>query len=109
MQAEVATKLGINVESLKNWERGVGTPALRQIRAIISFLGYDPEPKPKTVPERIVYLRRRLGLTQKKLAKALRTDAVTLYYWEKGTLMPPTQKLQRLEDLYATRGESTPR
>jgi DNA-binding transcriptional regulator YiaG len=103
MQAEVAEKLGVHVESLKNWERGVGVPALLQVGAIIRFLGYDPEPEPKTMPERIVYLRRRLGLTQKKLAKALATDAVTLYRWEKGTLKPPLDRLQRLEHLYSAR------
>lgn len=99
MQAEVAEKLEVNVESLKNWERGFAAPSLRQLRRIIKFLGYDPEPEPKTIPERIAYLRRRLGLTQKKLASVLSINAVTLYHWEKGRARPPEQKLRKLESL----------
>jgi DNA-binding transcriptional regulator YiaG len=109
MQAEVAEQFGVHVESLKNWERGVGVPSLRQIRAITKFLGYDPEPQPRIMAERIVYLRSRLGLTQKQLANALSTDAVTLCRWEKGTATPPLEKLRMLDSLNSAKAGAIPR
>lgn len=99
MQKDVAQLLGVHVESLKNWERDVGSPLIRQIPRIIAFLGYDPEPEPQLLSGRIAYVRRRLGLTQEDLAKALAIDPVTVYRWEKGLSTPPATKLRLLTDL----------
>lgn len=68
-QQAVANKLHVHVESVKNWERDVGAPAIHQIPRIIKFLGYDPESEPETLPKRIAYARCRLGFTQEDLAK----------------------------------------
>ena len=99
MQWEVATQLGVHVESVKNWERGLMSPRIRQMPKIIQFLGYDQEPEPVALPQRILSLRRRLGLTQKGLAKTLAVDPVTVYRWEKGISAPPAKTLQRIQDL----------
>lgn len=37
LQKDVAKTLNINVETLKNWERGVGIPTVRQLPGIIKF------------------------------------------------------------------------
>src|SRR5438445_5121024 len=81
MQAELADRLGVHVESLKNWERGATCPTVRHVPKILEFLGYNPEQKPESQAQRIIYTRRQLGLTQKQLAKRLAVDAVTLYRW----------------------------
>jgi len=39
LQKEVAAKLRVNIETLKNWERGAGSPSIRLIPAIVEFLG----------------------------------------------------------------------
>jgi transcriptional regulator with XRE-family HTH domain len=51
MQVEVGRRLGVHRGSVQNWERGVGQPGIRQLPAIIEFLGYDPQAEPKSVPE----------------------------------------------------------
>ena len=99
MQREVAVQLGVHIESVKNWERGLISPAIRQMPKIIAFLGYDPEPEPAGIPQRILSFRRRLGLTQEGLAKTLAVDPVTVYRWEKGVSVPPVKTLQRIQDL----------
>jgi transcriptional regulator with XRE-family HTH domain len=103
MQADVAKRLGVHMESLKNWERGVTKPTIRHIPKIVEFLGYNPEPEPDDLAGRLVYTRRRLGLTQETLAKLLRVDSVTLYRWENGLTLPPQGKVGRLKELLATR------
>jgi len=109
LQKQVAERIAVNVETLKNWERGVGSPTIRQIPAIIEFLAYNPEPDPKAMPKRIAHVRRQLGLTQKGLAKALAVDSVTIYRWEKGLVEPPEMKLQHLSRLMRASNKSIPR
>ena len=106
---EVAERLGVHVESVKNCERGASSPTTRQIPKIIEFLGYDPEPASKTEPEPIAQALRRLGLTQKSLAKKLGVDPVTVYRWEKGFSVPATRALQRLHKLLQEKPGVTPR
>jgi DNA-binding transcriptional regulator YiaG len=101
MQKQVARQLWVNVETLKNWERGVGTPLPRQVPRIMDFLGYDPEPEPKGMPQRIVHIRSRLGFTQEQFAKALAVDPVTVYRWEKGLATVSSEILLRMKALAA--------
>ncbi len=109
LQQEVAKRLGVHVESVKNWERGATCPTLRQLPKIIQFLGYDPEPAPKTTLEWIRDARRRLGLTQKDLAKTLGTDSVTVYRWEKGLSAAPAKAFEILGKLLREKRITTPR
>jgi DNA-binding transcriptional regulator YiaG len=97
MQGELAKRLGVHVESLKNWERGVTSPTIRHIPKILEFLGYNPEPQPESQADRIVYARRQLGLAQEQLAQMLAIDLVTLYRWENGLAATPTKTLQKIE------------
>ena len=99
LQRTVAEDLCVHIESLKNWERGVGAPSIRQMPKIIEFLGFDPEPQPETVAKRLAYARRRLGLTQEDLAKSLGVDPGTILRWEKGDCIPPAKKLERVREL----------
>jgi transcriptional regulator with XRE-family HTH domain len=101
LQTDVARRLGVHFETLKNWERGIGSPMVRHIPAIIKFLGYDPEPEPEALPKRIAYARRRLGMTQEQLAEALSVDPVTVYRWEKGMSCPPESTILKLERMVA--------
>jgi len=98
LQRTVAENLRVHIESLKNRERGVGLPSIRQMPRIIEFLGYDPELQPKTLAKRLAYARRRLGLTEKDLAEKLDVDPGTILRWEKGACVPPAKKLERARD-----------
>jgi transcriptional regulator with XRE-family HTH domain len=109
MQQEVADRLGVHVESVKNWERDAGAPTIQQIPKIIEFLGYDPNPAPRTAPDQVAQARRCLGLTQEALAEKIGVDPVTVYRWEKGLSVPPAKTLQRLRGLLPGKPSTTPR
>ena len=103
LQKDVAAGLRVNIETLKNWERGVGSPSIRQIPAILAFLGYDPEPVPKNLAGQIRYARRRLGMTQKKLGKAIGVGDSMLWHWEAGRAHPDEPTLRKIRSLLSSR------
>jgi len=84
LQKSLAIRLGVNMETLKNWERGVEQPMIRHLPAVIAFLGFDPQPEPNDIPKRIAYARRRIGWTQEQLGKSLKTDAAAVRRFETG-------------------------
>ena len=53
--------------------------------------------------QRIVYARRRPGMTQEALAAAIHVDPVTLYRWEHGLTSPPQRHLNSIQDLLGER------
>ena len=61
---------------------------MRRYPAIIAFLGDDAQPPSETLPERLLAIRRRLGLTQADLAARVGQDEHQICRWEKGRLRP---------------------
>ena len=84
-QKEVATKLGCVADSLVGWEKNRHFPEFHYLPKIISFLGYNPLPKPITIPEKIIHYRQVRGMSQAELAAEPRIDPSTLSRWENGT------------------------
>ena len=99
-QDEIAQKMGVNVATLRTWERGV-MPADRFWPAVIAFLRNDPSPPSATLGERLRTARRSLGLSMLGLAKAVPCDSETLAKWERGERMPEGQHRDGLADLFA--------
>lgn len=75
---EAAERIGIDVFSLINWEKGRTEPAIRFWPAIIAFLGYDPHPEPSTLGEHVRAERRRRGCSLALLARECTFDPATL-------------------------------
>lgn len=71
MQREVAAKLEVTVWTYGFWENDVTFPVIRNLQKIIKYLGYYPFNEPQTAGERVLAGRRRLGLSQEKLAQLL--------------------------------------
>jgi transcriptional regulator with XRE-family HTH domain len=88
LQKQVAEQIGVNAATITNWERNTSTPVTRYIPAIIRFLGYDPLPSPDSLPERLRWVRRQLGLTQREMAERIGVDPCTLRDWEAGLHQP---------------------
>jgi DNA-binding transcriptional regulator YiaG len=44
IQRQVATQLGVNISSLRNWEANRAEPAVQFMPAIVKFLGHNPLP-----------------------------------------------------------------
>lgn len=99
LQREAGQHIGVHCLSVSNWELNRTAPELRHLPAIIAFLGYDPLPRPTTLPERLVQHRRRRGWTQKRLAAELDVDPTTLARWERGEKTPWGSYAVRVEAL----------
>ncbi|MBI4764110.1 MAG: transcriptional regulator [Deltaproteobacteria bacterium] len=80
--------LGVSTVTVYNWENNRSAPLLPHIPKVIKFLGYDPYTTNETLGERIIRVRRTLGMTQKELARKLGVDPGTLGYWERGERRP---------------------
>ncbi len=53
LQRQVAEAVGIGINTLATWEKDQAAPELRYWPRIIAFLGYDPNPTPQTLGERL--------------------------------------------------------
>ena len=75
--------LGINSWTVLNWEKGKTEPPVEAMPGIKGFLGYNPFPKPKSLSDRLLAVRRFKGWTIKEAARRLGVDEATWGHWEK--------------------------
>lgn len=81
-QSDVAKLLGVDKNSLQNWERGIYQPLPRFYPATIRFLEYVPFTHDGTVGGRTRWLRMCAGWTQEELAAAVGCEESTVWPWE---------------------------
>jgi DNA-binding transcriptional regulator YiaG len=98
LQKDAARSLGVNAWTLANWEKGYTQPKLRFWPRIIQFLGYDPNPEPIDLPQKLFSARRRRGLSIRDLANQLGVDPETLRRWERGNRIPRGRWLELVEE-----------
>lgn len=86
LQTQVAEQLGVNTQTVTNWELGHTPPDLPFIPKIIQFLGYTPwDGKPQSPGVRLKAYRWTRGLTQEEMAQRLGVDPGTLGRCERET------------------------
>lgn len=102
LQKEVAIALGINTWTYLLWEHDSTVPSIGMWPQILSFLGYDPFPRPKDFAGKLMSIRRRLGLSQERLARQLGIDEVALARWENGRSKPSDEQVQIVEAFLAS-------
>jgi DNA-binding transcriptional regulator YiaG len=95
-QKDVAERLGVNQDTIRNWEVGRAAPALWQWPAIVRFLGYVPFSTDGGLSERLKTYRRLHGLSQRRLAAILGVDPMTVGHWEQGASRPNAAYLDRI-------------
>ena len=83
-QKQAAERLGVNPWTVLNWEKDHTAPPIESMPAIIRFLGYDPFPEPKNIPERLLAKRRAMGWSIKEAARQLGVHEGTWGDWERG-------------------------
>jgi len=83
-QEEAAGRIGVNTETYQHWEKGYTEPEIESVPAIVRFLGYDPFPPAKTLPERMLAKRRVIGWTFKGAAGQFGVHRKTWKAWERG-------------------------
>jgi len=94
LQKDVARLFNVDMFTILNWETGFTRPQIKDVPALIAFLGYDPEPPaPQSIAEHLYAKRRLLGWSQKVAAKQLSIDPCTWSSWEAGgTIMKPEHR-----------------
>jgi transcriptional regulator with XRE-family HTH domain len=97
LQREVAERLRVTADTVRNWEGNATTPICQYHARILHFLGYDPFPKPQTLAQQLVQYRNIQGLSQRQFAKRLRVDQGALGRWERGERRPDGKFLARVE------------
>jgi transcriptional regulator with XRE-family HTH domain len=95
-QKKAAEAIGAHFKSYDNWEKDKHEPEFRYWPGLIGFLGYDPNPEPQTLGERIKAKRRREGLTLREAAARLGIDPGTFETWEKGEVRKRFPRFVRL-------------
>ena len=83
-QKQTAYALEVQSLTILNWEKGYTEPPIESVPAILRWLGYDPYPEPKTVPERMLAKRRKMGWSIKDAARQIGVDEGTWGAWERG-------------------------
>jgi DNA-binding XRE family transcriptional regulator len=91
-QRDLKKRFGLEKDTYSNWEKDHCYPSMKHWPGVIEFLGYDPNPEPKTPGERLLAYRRRQGLSRAALAKQLGADEATLWRWEVNRRKPECER-----------------
>jgi len=102
-QVEAAELMGVCQTSVLDWESGTKQPRDRQYPAIISFLGYEPWPKPQTFPEKLIAERRRRGISAKAAATIIGVDEGTFARWETDETQPLARSQPQVDEFLRAR------
>jgi transcriptional regulator with XRE-family HTH domain len=96
-QKHAGREIGVDEETIFRWESNESRPQVQFIPAIIKFLGYNPVPLPDSQPDRLIFCRRLLGLSQRKLATKIGIDPKALGLCERGKRLLSKRLLKLLE------------
>jgi transcriptional regulator with XRE-family HTH domain len=94
-QGEAAALMGTLPLNVSRWERG-GEPEIGAMPAILRFLGYNPFPPPRTLPEQLLAKRRAMGWTVREAARMFQVNQKTWVTWEHGEVAPKYPTANRL-------------
>lgn len=99
LQREVAQLLGVDRDTVRNWEMGRSKPALRHWPGVLRMLGFIPFEIGESVPERLRPYRTIRGISQAMLGAELGVDESTIRGWEAGAHSPSPALRPRLDEL----------
>lgn len=101
LQRDLRLRFKLEKETYANWEKDRCYPTMKHWPGILEFLGDDPNPKPRTLGERLIAYRRANGISRKELAGQLGVDETTLWRWETDQRKPECEThvdvIRRLE------------
>jgi len=84
-RAQAAEQIGVRGAAVGLWETGEHHPESPYWPGILRFIGYDPIcPDPQTVPEKIAYLCRHMGISRTAVAGLVDVNKTTILKWEGG-------------------------
>ena len=95
-QKDVAERIGVDTDTITNWELNRSEPKIQYLPKVIDFLEYVPFSPGESFPERLKAYRMVKGLTQRQLARELGVDPTTVMKWEAGTSKPMPKTRERV-------------
>jgi transcriptional regulator with XRE-family HTH domain len=110
-QEECAFRAGIHPNNISAYERGVATPRVRTLLKLAEVLGVQavdlrgpverepPQSLAEHFGERVRFQRRRVGLSQERLARSAGVCLDTVHRIEKGNRSPTLRTVVRLADV----------
>ena len=99
-QQDVAQVIGVDTDSITNWELNRHPPAIRYYPKIFEFLGYCIIQYPKTEGEQLRLFRIHLGYSTEQLAEFLGVDPSTIQSWEANKRIPLRSSKEKMEKLW---------
>ena len=99
LQKEVAARIGVDADTIMNWELNRRAPKIQYVPKIIRFLGYVPFSMGESFPEKLKAYRMLRGMTQQELADALGVVLPTVQTWEAGIHQPMPKMRERVEKI----------
>lgn len=104
LQKDVASILGVCIDSVTYWENNRSCPQVCHYPQIIQFLGYMPfEVDTSTLGGHIKLYRFQKGLTQEELALKLDLNESTIFHYENNKHKPYPRIRKKLEELFEGR------
>jgi len=101
LQRDLRLRFKLEKETYDNWEKDRCYPAMKHWPGILELLGFDPNPEPTTIGEKLIAYRRANGISRKELAGQLGADEATLWRWETDQRIPESERhidaIRRLE------------
>ncbi|MBI4467768.1 MAG: helix-turn-helix transcriptional regulator [Acidobacteria bacterium] len=82
LQREVAVQIGVDQDTIWNWESNATHPALPLIPKVIEFLGYALYVRAACQTEKLSRFRKTRGMSIKEMAGHLGVDPSTVAGWE---------------------------
>ena len=114
-QSELAERLGVHIQTVSKWERGIMLPDVGQFGDIAKALdlpletllmqplgekSYAGEFSVSALSEKIIDLRRKKGLSQSDVAEAVDCSPDAVSRWERGVTCPCIDNIIALADVF---------
>jgi transcriptional regulator with XRE-family HTH domain len=96
-QRDVAGQIGVNKDTIYNWETNRTASEMHLILHVIDFLGYAPYNPNWTFGQRLGAIRSAMGLSQEQLARRAGLDESTVSKWEREEHKPLRRKVMALK------------
>ena len=106
IQKDVAKIIGVNENTILDWEKKHTDPEVKYYPKIMDFMGCCPIHYAKSFGDLLLLYRTHKGLSHRQLAKKLKVDPGTISRWESGVRNPYKKHQNRINKFFGT--ESLP-
>lgn len=100
-QSELASKLGVAVPTISNWETGKTKPRREQLDKLRALFPSGKRRRSSAFAKRLREQRTQAELSQRELANQLGVSVATVSGWERGTVTPNEESRGKVEAYFS--------